>query len=42
MKYETPICEILKFSEEDIIRTSNDSFQMQFIPWDPTDVNEGA
>ncbi len=22
MKYETPICEILKFSEEDIIRTS--------------------
>ena len=40
MRYETPICEILKFSEEDIIRTSNGD--LQFIPWDPTEVNEGA
>ena len=32
MKYEAPICEVLKFSEEDIIRTS------VATPWEDADV----
>ena len=43
MKYETPICEILKFSEEDIIRTSYaNGSHTAIIGWKPNDMSTSA
>jgi hypothetical protein len=38
MKYETPICEILKFSEDDIIRTSDGYLDLLPLVDDPTNI----
>ena len=44
MKFEAPICEILKFSEEDIIRTSEiaQDIQTVIVGWKPNDMSTSA